>query len=53
MRKRNFAFLDGRGRLSHPAKQSRYVHDRYGKLAETELRAPVLQVLNNAGPSNS
>jgi hypothetical protein len=45
MRKRNFAYLDGRGRLNHPAKMSRRVHDRLGRLNEPELRALVLRVL--------
>ena len=45
MRQDNFAYLDGRRGLENAAEQSREIHRRYGQLKEPELRALILQVL--------
>lgn len=45
-RQANFAYLDGRGGLAHVARQSRRIHQQYGKAPEPELRPLVLHVLN-------
>jgi hypothetical protein len=42
----NFKFLDGNGRLNHPAKQSRRVFDQYKDIPEKELRAIVAGILS-------
>jgi hypothetical protein len=52
-RQANFAYLDGRGGLAHVAKQSRRIHQQYGKATESELRPLVLQVLGQARASKT
>jgi hypothetical protein len=44
-RRGNFAFLDGKGRLNHPAAQSRRIHERHKDTTDTELRSLVIRVL--------
>ncbi len=46
MRIGNFKFLDGNGRLNHPAKQSRRVYDEYKDIPEKELRAIAARILS-------
>jgi hypothetical protein len=47
MRRRgNFAYLDGKGRLNHPASQSRRIHERHKHTTDTELRSIVVRMLD-------
>jgi hypothetical protein len=46
MRRGNFASLDGRGGLNHPAAQSRRIHERHKDTPDAELRSMVLRVLD-------
>jgi hypothetical protein len=43
MRVRNFGAMRGKGHLTHAARQSRRVLERYGDLAEEQLRTLVMK----------
>ncbi|MCG3128205.1 MAG: hypothetical protein CHACPFDD_03082 [Phycisphaerae bacterium] len=45
MRMSNFKWIDGRGGLSKPSKQSHDVGATYGGLSEPEMRGIVMKVL--------
>ena len=45
MRRANFASLDDKGGLEHPALQSRRIHERHKDTANAELRSMALRVL--------
>jgi hypothetical protein len=46
MRRGNFASLDGKGGLSHPAQQSRRIHERHMGTTNADLRAMALRVID-------
>jgi hypothetical protein len=46
MRQQNFRHLDGERGLPNVAKLSRYVHERYGRMNEIQLRPLVLGAIN-------
>ncbi len=45
MRVGNFKAIAGEGGLSHPAKQSREIYQKFGKVPKAELRSLVLEIL--------
>jgi hypothetical protein len=46
MRRANFASLDGKSGLNHPASQSGRIHERHKRTTNADLRTMVLRVID-------